>query len=158
MLLFISFPSLVSKNNLFQYISCYSLSKSFWNNSMESHSFNTSHVTLYHYLILNFTTSLKFQYISCYSLSYYRSWMGRFKYVSIHLMLLFIGSRLRERRSDDRVSIHLMLLFIRCGIYAILQIIKFQYISCYSLSKWIHLGHIRSKVSIHLMLLFIYNH
>ena len=75
--------------------------------------FNTSHVTLYRYAINHEPLHLEFQYISCYSLSFVGSMAASFipsfntshvtlypaalgiqavpGYVSIHLMLLFIG-------------------------------------------------------------------
>ena len=56
------------------------------------------------------------------------------RYVSIHLMLLFIGRRISDSDRSRKVSIHLMLLFID----------NWQI-------EWILL----SYVSIHLMLLFI---
>ena len=97
------------------------------------HCFNTSHVTLYHSpgsgstMLLGFNTShvtlyrqsisllhlyLKFQYISCYSLSIIETLWNVKKFVSIHLMLLFIGYGEQELDTVIFVSIHLMLLFI----------------------------------------------
>ena len=98
------------------------------------HCFNTSHVTLYHSpgsgstMLLGFNTShvtlyrqsisllhlyLKFQYISCYSLSIIETLWNVKKFVSIHLMLLFIY----------------------CRTSLLGNIKSFQYISCYSLSE-----------------------
>ena len=97
----------------FQYISCYSLSEvvilvgSFLSSFNTSHvtlyrvliggafaigkRFNTSHVTLYQNVIEIKAKSLEFQYISCYSLSGYHVRKNGDDFVSIHLMLLFIG-------------------------------------------------------------------
>ena len=55
------------------------------------HCFNTSHVTLYRQSISLLHLYLKFQYISCYSLSIIETLWNVKKFVSIHLMLLFIG-------------------------------------------------------------------
>ena len=58
--------------------------------------------------------------------------------VSIHLMLLFIPARIAVIGSPISVSIHLMLLFIgyKIGNYCFFRL--FQYISCYSLSQFLH--------------------
>ena len=118
--------------------------------------FNTSHVTLYRYLVGCDLVCCWFQYISCYSLSsspaFHRTARGGFNTshvtlyqhlqylsasspaVSIHLMLLFI----RENRYGVdwicQVSIHLMLLFIGNTTIGVVEMYLFQYISCYSLS------------------------
>ena len=95
--------------------------------------FNTSHVTLYPYIVSRKIEGLRFQYISCYSLSFSDSYQDTGYCVSIHLMLLFIWAFCPET-SACRVSIHLMLLFI--GGWRMLKekLVMFQYISCYSLS------------------------
>ena len=121
-----------------------------------SHSFNTSHVTLYlhqsrrtewilqvsiHLMLLfiynwmlpNNSTKL-FQYISCYSLSHAYIRCDCPYVVSIHLMLLFIG--LTEYGLMMKVSFntsHVTLYRSRCNLYYVGY--KFQYISCYSLSR-----------------------
>ena len=99
-------------NRLFQYISCYSLSVTGNTYGAKDVRFNTSHVTLYpfghHFLFWNGL----FQYISCYSLSGYSFLMRKQFPVSIHLMLLFIAKQLPDGRFSD----------------------EFQYISYYSLS------------------------
>ena len=74
--------------------------------------FNTSHVTLYRQSISLLHLYLKFQYISCYSLSIIETLWNVKKFVSIHLMLLFIGYGEQELDTVIFVSIHLMLLFI----------------------------------------------
>ena len=141
-----------------------------------------------------------FQYISCYSLSFFAPFFSFYLVcVSIHLMLLFIGSKIEIASNLTTfqyiscyslsnqsfsgthviilVSIHLMLLFIT--VYRLLHIWfpAFQYISCYSLSVSVspvntdfscfNTSHVTlypsanvslfyiSEVSIHLMLLFI---
>ena len=78
------------------------------------HCFNTSHVTLYRQSISLLHLYLKFQYISCYSLSIIETLWNVKKFVSIHLMLLFIGGNEWEKFFLRQVSIHLMLLFIHC--------------------------------------------
>ena len=77
--------------------------------------FNTSHVTLY------------------------RIWSAQRRCaaeVSIHLMLLFIKDIQNRSGQATLVSIHLMLLFIGEEIPYSKFTVKFQYISCYSLSWW----------------------
>ena len=113
---------------------CYCQSNSIIYNIL--YCFNTSHVTLY-------------RKYSCQN--------SRRRWVSIHLMLLFISIRLVSSISAQSVSIHLMLLFISLcrqillpdspvSIHLMLLFIekqriageskgKFQYISCYSLSE-----------------------
>ena len=54
-----------------------------------------------------------FQYISCYCLSKGQDMAFIFLYISIHLMLLFIGCVHDGKRWKMGISIHLMLLFIR---------------------------------------------
>ena len=75
---------------LFQYISCYCLSCWHFSNAINCFDFNTSHVTVYRYPNTFHVVHTSFQYISCYCLS---------------------------------------LCFIVCCV-----IIVFQYISCYCLS------------------------
>ena len=55
-------------------------------------------------------------------------------HVSIHLMLLFICVCRTDYSIVSEVSIHLMLLFIQQHLWLLLNIVQFQYISCYSLS------------------------
>ena len=139
----------------FQYISCYSLSRLeiiFLNICKVSiHlmllfigigenrlgkilSFNTSHVTLYLHTESHpeahecFNTSHVTLYLWC------RQAVTLWKYVSIHLMLLFIRMDGGAVGAEHRVSIHLMLLFIGSFLLPVL----------------------RHPVSIHLMLLFIW--
>ena len=165
------------RKELFQYISCYSLSASTFKNRSEYWRFNTSHVTLYPAHPSTFTVIFAFQYISCYSLSESCCRCFCSYHVSIHLMLLFINITQERwihmagfntshvtlyhlikgiRLTTPRVSIHLMLLFIvRSNRHGCARWL-FQYISCYSLSwdrtKYNNSG---NEVSIHLMLLFI---
>ena len=100
-------------NDLFQYISCYSLSGYYLNVYADSVCFNTSHVTLYPSYPDPTTYYLKFQYISCYSLSCTDiSWkwiIRQFQYISCYSLSVtaVIGDRFYT---------------------------MFQYISCYSLS------------------------
>ena len=121
--------------NKFQYISCYSLSPPSFDTPIASDGFNTSHVTLYQLNvqrikneILGFNTSHVTLYrtqkremvcfYSCFTTSHVTLYLtksngGRHtRFVSIHLMLLFIFIFLIKRRWLKGVSIHLMLLFI----------------------------------------------
>ena len=161
----------------FQYISCYSLSGTTRTEVSPYRSFNTSHVTLYRHKTLEGAAFVGFQYVSCYSLSIeqkaYEDGFTVFQYiscyslsgrgccctssrfVSIHLMLLFITmtkgvfsefegfntSHVTLYRKcgsgvvyQPMVSIHLMLLFIRHDLDEKGIAYPFQYISCYSLS------------------------
>ena len=121
-------------------------------------SFNTSHVTLYlyqsfclgelwtffvsiHLMLLFIVFSLlkilhikQFQYISCYSLSISvilpEEMDKRFNTSHVTLYLLTLTKWIYAAK----VSIHLMLLFISVPIAYLRKVIKFQYISCYSLS------------------------
>ena len=96
--------------------------------------FNTSHVTVYRYKPVVYADMPIFQYISCYCLS---------PFVSLCVALSLY------------ISIHLMLLFIGIPFSTLCATVAFQYISCYCLSRklgWIRGG---NSISIHLMLLFI---
>ena len=95
--------------------------------------FNTSHVTVYPFLLCNCLCS----YI-----------------ISIHLMLLFIYVR-RNGVYEPAISIHLMLLFIRTVDISLFFQREFQYISCYCLSPFYSKSVQPLMISIHLMLLFI---
>ena len=77
--------------------------------------FNTSHVTVYPDSLINAVESFIFQYISCYCLSFRSTGRVLWLYISIHLMLLFIGNTKVKTASTGRISIHLMLLFIVGG-------------------------------------------
>ena len=122
---------------LFQYISCYSLSKTRTISANPSGCFNTSHVTLYQCCYvrnlsytLRFNTSHVTLYLMC------RRWLFHFqhRFNTSHVTLYLNGSY--SDNSSNVVSIHLMLLFIEFGNYLYNSINdKFQYISCYSLSK-----------------------
>ena len=83
-------------------------------------------------------------------------WSIRKCSISIHLMLLFIGSGLRIIRLRMQISIHLMLLFIRSSLKWLSVRSLFQYISCYCLSHRCLIPQILCSISIHLMLLFIW--
>ena len=135
MLLFIySHFGTISVIQVFQYISCYCLSKMGDEQEDSQHNFNTSHVTVYLY-------SARF--------------MGESGYISIHLMLLFICSPCHAS------IVALIFQYISCyclsggnspfgmiqrnfntshvTVYLFCYILKvihswFQYISCYCLS------------------------
>ena len=99
---------------LFQYISCYSLSEYGNLKKLQKSCFNTSHVTLY-----RVKTQLRADHPRSFNTS--------------HVTLYLNVKQFIEKRK--RVSIHLMLLFI-----LLLQPVqncqaRFQYISCYSLSN-----------------------
>ena len=143
------------QREMFQYISCYSLScltgMMDWISTVSIHlmllfiqgsRINASRITL-------------FQYISCYSLSNGKparwmnyhcfntshvtlylddekllDWLGMFQYISCYSLSICR----RTQKSWKQVSIHLMLLFISGDVYTIDRDCTFQYISCYSLS------------------------
>ena len=115
MLLFIEFGKMkMKKLDMFQYIPCYSLSSQKKQKSRNQISFNTSHVTLYHYPLASGTS---------------------FLFVSIHPMLLFISAFWSQFWWLYSVSIHPMLLFITSPSPSSVINRKFQYIPCYSLSS-----------------------
>ena len=115
-LLFIRFGKVpVIVTQMFQYISCYSLSGSIGELSV---------------------VNRLFQYISCYSLSIKTMVSVGIRKVSIHLMLLFIG--LLQSNSEP----HSPFQYISCyslsfaaGFFGSISN-SFQYISCYSLSSF----------------------
>ena len=156
MLLFISqIAEIADRYIAFQYISCYCLSAKKKSPYSYALYFNTSHVTVYQEPEKICTTVWQFQYISCYCLSPSIGMSKHISCISIHLMLLFIGTNLVKKFND----------------------MSFQYISCYCLSFtiascyffWIDfntshvtvypisgfLNAMSIIISIHLMLLFI---
>ena len=122
--------------SVFQYISCYSLS--LWIGTLSSIPDVSIHLMLL-FISLPYS-SIKmystFQYISCYSLSHPQRLLQSSGHVSIHLMLLFIFTNFTHWKSSCYVSIHLMLLFIRDIPLNADGWVGFQYISCYSLSAY----------------------
>ena len=107
--------------NMFQYISCYSLSG-------EDSS-------------KNYEASV-FQYISCYSLSWIScSFLLHLHRVSIHLMLLFIGVEASSAFWKARFNTSHVTLYqdYPASGWSIIEL--FQYISCYSLSVSANLLH-----------------
>ena len=97
--------------------------------------FNTSHVTVYLNSAILFSNSLLFQYISCYCLSVQKMLELCWIRISIHLMLLFIGTGMaRKRIIENNFNTSHVTVYrdqncnSRCGWI-------FQYISCYCLSK-----------------------
>ena len=158
MLLFIIPSHSISlSSSMFQYISCYSLSRGTLKWAKRNKRFNTSHVTLYRRKHLSNTLQEDlFQYISCYSLSLstppeVKQRMS-FQYISCYSLskphyfpnremmcfntshvTLYLCNIIRQC-CDANVSIHLMLLFIKHSFFVLL---------------W------QDIVSIHLMLLFI---
>ena len=99
--------------------------------------FNTSHVTLYRRLRVEYSYDNKFQYISCYSLSRLADSMIYVSDVSIHLMLLFIMDACKTGRQNDYVSIHLMLLFIAILSISVSSLTSFNtsHVTLYPVSK-----------------------
>ena len=99
----------------FQYITCYSLSSS--SGRVE-------------------TEGTAFQYITCYSLSNSFDFHAGppFRFNTSHVTLYRIGAA--SDLCASAVSIHHMLLFIGNQITPTGYISKFQYITCYSLSKF----------------------
>ena len=102
------------RDDMFQYISCCSLSNQQMLNCLHPLRFNTSHVVVY--LSRN-------------------SFCGFLIKVSIHLMLQFISSIAFFNSSKRLVSIHLMLQFITSQLPSHYRLRQFQYISCCSLSQ-----------------------
>ena len=120
---------------IFQYISCYGLSKNTDRTLTRKLNFNTSHVTVYldveflkYRMQIDFNTShvtvylsngsitlaqsALFQYISCYGLSALLQFFFLDFPISIHLMLRFIENGRITNGFNIRISIHLMLRFI----------------------------------------------
>ena len=145
MLLFIRTSYLLPHAScLFQYISCYSLS------FLRSHWTHGRRVSIHLMLLFinlsawaNFERSL-FQYLSCYSLSFFPSSKSCIlnSFNTSHVTLYRFQSSFRKRWTS--VSIHLMLLFIYLHWQNEFMRLKFQYISCYSLS--LSLSHIWEKL------------
>ena len=102
---------------------------------LNSAGFNTSHVTLYHGRFLYEGKGMVFQYISCYSLSKKHNPVQdpneMFQYISCYSL----SSAKVRIPCGIRVSIHLMLLFIGSISQERSEYMSFQYISCYSLSS-----------------------
>ena len=117
-----------------------------------------------------------FQYISCYCLSRWKRCMRYQRFISIHLMLLFIDLSILQqdfhiyfntshvtvyRRKKQgfpicsAISIHLMLLFIFTGDWskALEGYFNTSHVTVYHRSS--SRGRRSDKISIHLMLLFI---
>ena len=162
---------------LFQYISCYSLSEYGNLKKLQKSCFNTSHVTLYLnvkqfiekrkrvsiHLMLLFILLLqpvqncqaRFQYISCYSLSlvieFQETVTEEFQYISCYSLS---GSTWQTETLQK-------FQYISCYSLSVSEsdtfrtLWTFQYISCYSLSNGKKNSRNGQQVSIHLMLLFI---
>ena len=117
----------------FQYISCYCLSTTFTSNNGED---------------------VGFQYISCYCLSVVRNHTAIASFISIHLMLLFINpARQQTQKRQDFNTSHVTV--YRLTRKQSRKTNRFQYISCYCLSRCQKNMIQYSLISIHLMLLFI---
>ena len=99
--------------SMFQYITCYSLSSSCHNLALSPNCFNTSHVTLYRFLM-----HIKRLYLRCFNTSH----------VTLYLM------QKQTHTGSLLVSIHHMLLFIVIMTLNSDSVKQFQYITCYSLS------------------------
>ena len=183
---------------MFQYISCYSLSfaKEILDIACKGFQYISCYSLSQPGIGIDYATG--FQYISCYSLSSIHLTTTLISEVSIHLMLLFINNRnIMECKEICFNTSHVTLYRLwgartghcdicfntshvtlyRIGVSKIVRKLKFQYISCYSLSIaellfWVisnrfntsHVTLYQSKgnarhpsdvVSIHLMLLFI---
>ena len=158
MLLFILAGSIKTEAlSTFQYITCYSLSLTNNTNITYGGSFNTSHVTLYRFPdIKNQKTNVVSIHHMLLFITFREHTLHGCSFVSIHHMLLFIGQMLtsicrefggfntshvtlylqpaRLRRKCSRVSIHHMLLFINNRDGGHSRKLRFQYITCYSLS------------------------
>ena len=119
--------------------------------------FNTSHVTLYRIWSAQRRCAAEVSiHLMLLFIKDIQNRSGQATLVSIHLMLLFIMMEYQYCMQECNVSIHLMLLFIMQLTLILCKILRFQYISCYSLSySWRRSHHTGRYVSIHLMLLFI---
>ena len=122
---------------LFQYITCYSLSPPSPVSAPPTEVFQ--YITCYSLSFrweLHSVTVFLFQYITCYSLSIELAdkVLPKNRFNTSHVTLY----RLQIRRPGNRkhVSIHHMLLFIMNERYSPTLENLFQYITCYSLSKW----------------------
>ena len=102
---------------LFQYISCYCLSR--------SRRLRPALKSISIHLMLLFINSgyIRSERLLCISIHLMLlfigggdSWYGYLKKISIHLMLLFIRSRSPVKNIPGLISIHLMLLFIRVSV------------------------------------------
>ena len=156
MLLFIfSLCCFINSIKIFQYISCYCLSR-----RIRIHrGINkiSIHLMLLFILVFPFfaTFFLRFQYISCYCLSmplsFSSSSMPRFQYISCYCLSSFTAIKL----CSYAISIHLMLLFI--VVFLLLQSFYLNFntshVTVYHiLQLWTYTYF---YISIHLMLLFI---
>ena len=139
MLLFIvTTEQTTETKSVFQYISCYCLSQEPQISMSILRYFNTSHVTVYLRDSIINCLSWIFQYISCYCLSICNHNPIYIFYISIHLMLLFIGELSAE--------IAALNIFQYISCYCLSTTCRmpggttpsFQYISCYCLSgrRW----------------------
>ena len=144
-----------ARKQLFQYISCYSLSITFCVLCQSLFGFNTSHVTLYPLQYQSHPPSALFQYISCYSLSRIsknkKERQKQFQYISCY-------SLSRTIYTDQQTSICFNTSHVTLYLKPVKRLstfFMFQYISCYSLSAWNPRTFLQKHVSIHLMLLFI---
>ena len=102
---------------------------------MGEKSFNTPHVTLYRlekYIQRESTSSFNTSHVTLYRYSVCA--LADSSQVSIHHMLLFIIVGERIPNYPGHVSIHHMLLFIWSPRPLAEVYIRFQYITCYSLS------------------------
>ena len=118
---------------IFQYISCYGLSRFLHRLRSSFRNFNTSHVTVYPTSPAKYPAIKLFQYISCYGLSCFNPPPVSSRRISIHLMLRFIvvsGAipQIQGYFNTSHVTVyHYKDLYMDC-------LEKFQYISCYGLS------------------------
>ena len=140
----------------FQYISCYSLSRTV------TPELKADYVSI-HLMLFFIDVTLKynrqtimFQYISCYSLSDFGLYPNFFiTCFNTSHVILYQFCHVFEKIVFF-VSIHLMLFFIRGRDKRGRGSPVFQYISCYSLSNYAIPEKPCYCVSIHLMLFFIY--
>ena len=96
--------------------------------------FNTSHVTVYLLFFQKRYQHIKFQYISCYCLSASDRCHCTIFEISIHLMLLFILVQLPVVLSLTNFNTSHVTVY-RNGTYYSIPKLRFQYISCYCLSR-----------------------
>ena len=121
--------------NMFQYITCYSLSNRLLHQTTFFQSFNTSHVTLYRErAAIGFILFVRFQYITCYSLScrtiIVLCLCTTFQYITCYS--LSSDEHLDIARATRFNTSHVTLYPRADGV--LLVPMSFQYITCYSLS------------------------
>ena len=125
----------ISTALVFQYISCYSLSR--WTAGKKEIKLSFQYISCYSLseeIPESLYDDILFQYISCYSLSCQMLYSQKHNFlVSIHLMLLFIRFQLCPLFRGCSFNTSHVTLYQQAAV-VINNSFMFQYISCYSLS------------------------